>query len=585
MAEKRTKTFDAITPPLAEWILDYTRSMGFERTTPIQALAIPELLGNKDLVVEAVTGSGKTLSFLIPLVSRILKAEDANVKGAVKSIVVAPTKELATQIFGVLIHLLGFHEGSAVAMHAQGGGDAPPGAKIIPQLLVGGRTKLVEDLTTFTRISPNVLVATPRRLVEVLQSSRVVLKRHHFDLLVLDEADRLLDPNFQAEMGRILEMIPKERRTGLYSASVSDAVSEFVRVGLRHPFKISAKVRSKSGAVDKKTPDTLQLYYLTCAPTGKLPYLKTILAAIRPKKTIIFVSTRASVDFWKDVLPSLLSIPVIPKHGGYRDALRAKNLARFRDTLDPAILLTTDVLARGIDLPDIDLVVHLDPPTQPKDFIHRCGRSGRAGRRGMAIVFLHENERDYIPYLALQGTRVEPWPLPELDGRVEGEVREQIRGVLVDKRGCYERCQRAFVSWVQAYSKTVPGECFDLGELDWVELGRAWGLLCWPKMPEVRRYCPPAGGDRGYGLDVPEGIDVEKLKGGEGKVVIGKKGDALRRKEKAWSAQKERKAVKAARREKKEVLRRAKGRDRRLEELIERARNQASEEVFEGFSD
>ncbi|KAI7380048.1 ATP-dependent rRNA helicase SPB4, partial [Hortaea werneckii] len=252
--DKKPKSFEALTPALAEWILDYTKSMGFARTTPVQAMAIPLLMGNKDLVVEAVTGSGKTLSFLIPIVTRLLNAEEPNKKSHVRSIVVAPTKELATQIYDVLIGLLRFHPASAAVLNPEPPsqdedddedmvGDrpsAPIGPAVIPQLLIGGRTKLNEDLATFSSLNPNILIGTPKRMLEVLSSPKPILKRHWFDLLVMDEADRLLDQNFALDLQRILELVPKERRTGLFSASVSEAVDELVRVGMRYPFKISA---------------------------------------------------------------------------------------------------------------------------------------------------------------------------------------------------------------------------------------------------------------------------------------------------------------------------------------------------------
>ena len=176
---------------------------------------------------KAVTGSGKTLSFLIPIVERLLKADEPNKKGYVRTIVVAPTKELATQIYDVLKALLQFHQPSAAYLaykkvhskdtmmfdvdeEEEKAARPPPGPYIIPQLLCGGRTKLPEDLATFSDINPNVLIATPRRLVEVMNSSRVIIKRHWFDLLVLDEADRLLDSNFKADLSQILDTLPKE---------------------------------------------------------------------------------------------------------------------------------------------------------------------------------------------------------------------------------------------------------------------------------------------------------------------------------------------------------------------------------------
>ncbi|KAK0874291.1 ATP-dependent rRNA helicase spb4 [Friedmanniomyces endolithicus] len=639
--KKQPKSFEALTPELAEWILDYTRGMGFARTTPVQAMAIPLLMGNKDLAVElvkAVTGSGKTLSFLIPIVSRLLAAEEPNKKGYVRSIVVAPTKELATQIYEVLRRLLDFHAPSATVLNPlpipklEDGEDDdeamaqqpefPPGPYVIPQLLIGGRTKLAEDIATFSWLNPNILIATPKRLVEVLQSPKVNLKRHWFDLLVLDEADRLLDPNFQADLQTILAMVPKERRTGLFSASVSEAVNELVRVGMRYPFKISAKVRSKNGALDKRTPESLRLCYVSCKPTAKLPRLRRILEESKAEKSILYVSTRAGVDFWKDVLPSLLNVKVYPVHGDYKAPVRAKNLQRFRYCTTPALLLTTDVLARGIDIPDIDLVVQLDAPSEPKDFIHRCGRSGRAGKRGLAVTFISEgSEEDYVRYLELQGTKLEPYTFSsDIDDEEISTTVQQIRTTIMQKREIHDRSQRAFVSWVQAYIKTLPADIFDIKRVDWAENGRAWGLLRWPKMPELKRLFPQTMTDRTVGLQLPEdhmNINnlayadpireskrqeiVAALARGERPAGLASKGgaaeDSRRRKGRAWSSQKDAKAVKEGRRERKEVKRKAertskmsdgeKVEEMRLDELIARVRERGPvaevDGEFEGF--
>lgn len=601
-----------------------------------------ELLKLTDNNLQAVTGSGKTLSFLVPIVERLLRAEEPNKKAYVRSIVVAPTKELASQIYDVLKSLLAFHPPSAAriaqTLTLANDGDVsmagaedtekpeiPSGPYIMPQLLIGGRTKLSEDLATFSDTNPNVFIATPKRLVEVLQSSRVVLKRHWFDLLVLDEADRLLDPNFEPDLQKILELVPKERRTGLFSASVSEAVNELVRVGMRYPFKISAKVRSKTGALDKRTPESLRLYYVACKPTHKLPMLKLILNEMEAEKSIMYVNTRAGVDYWSKVLPALLDVAVFPLHGDHKSAIRTKNLNKFRNTTSPGILLTTDVLARGIDIPDIDVVVQLDAPNQPKDFIHRCGRSGRAGKRGMAITFLSEgSEEDYIRYLDIQGTKLEPYPtappISELDA---SSTTAQIQQLQIQKRELHDRAQKAFVSWVQAYTKTLPADIFNIRNIDWQEVGRAWGLLRWPKMPELKRHFPPAVTDRTQGLDIPSDFDLDGLAYADkvredkrqalissyasgqrpvsAKTVGGAAADLRRKKENAWSSQKEAKALREGRRERKEVRRGAEKKAKmsevekleavKLEELIGRVRAQnaaaadiGDEDGFEGFA-
>jgi ATP-dependent RNA helicase DDX55/SPB4 len=577
-------------------------------------------------------------------VERLLKADDPNKKGFVRSIVVAPTKELAIQIYQVLKDLLAFHQPSAAYLaykkvhskdtmmfdideEEEKAARPPPGPYIIPQLLCGGRTKLPEDLATFSDINPNVLIATPRRLVEVLNSSRVIIKRHWFDLLVMDEADRLLDANFKADLSHILDSLPKERRTGLFSASVSAAVDELVRVGMRYPFKISAKVRSKNGTLDKKTPESLKLCYAIVKPTHKLPMLKKVLEQAKAQKTIVYVSTRAGVDYWDRILPSLLGVKVYPMHGDHKSEIRTKNLNRFTDATEPAILLTTDVLARGIDISDVDMVAQLD---LPKDFIHRCGRSGRAGKRGLAITFITQgNEEDYIRYLEVQGTKLEPYPnTPTITNSEAAQMTADIRALTMQKRELHDRAAKAFVSSVQAYNKTIPSDIFNISKIDWPETGKAWGLLRWPKMPELRRHYPDAVPDRTLNLDMPADFDlinlayadaareekrqadIEARARGEDSLASiknkSKKGGKLmeqkRRLENAWSGQKAAKVLREDRREHKEVRRTAEKRSKMSEEELAkemelqamiaqvRERNRLKEEAgeeaeFEGFDD
>lgn len=239
----------------------------------------------------------------------------------------------------------------------------------------------------------------------------------------------------------------------------------------------------------------------------------------------------------------------------------------------------------------------------------------------MAITFLNEGgEEDYIQYLDIQGTKVEPYPgkaevsESETTGTIAG-----IRKQLMQKREPHDRSQRAFVSWVQAYCKTLPADIFDIRKVDWQEVGRAWGLLRWPKMPELKRYFPQAVSDRTFGLEVDPSFDVETLKyadkvrenkrqtmidaiaRGERPALPNRTGGAraelMRRTEKAWSDKKDVKALREARREQKEVRRKAEKSKKmseaeklekmELEELIARVRekNAVEDESFEGFGD
>lgn len=252
--KKDPRAWDALTPALADWILDAINSNGWgARMTPVQAATIPLFRRNVDVVVEAVTGSGKTLSYLIPVIDKILRADESQKQHHVSAIIVSPTRELANQIYDVLTtQILPFHPPSAEILPLLKDDEEKRTIKsepvIVPQLLIAGLTKPRADLSFFVRKSPNILIATPGRLAELLSSPLV--KTSNLEVLVMDEADRLLDLGFKPQLNTILGLLPKQRRTGLFSASMSEAVSELIRAGLRNPQRIAVTVKSlKDGSV------------------------------------------------------------------------------------------------------------------------------------------------------------------------------------------------------------------------------------------------------------------------------------------------------------------------------------------------
>lgn len=485
--------------------------MNFSKMTPVQASTIPLFLAHKDVVVEAVTGSGKTLAFLIPLVERILRLEEKVRKHHVAAIVISPTRELASQIHNVLLSLLAFHGPSATALRAmkkqasfdpdvEGATEEPDyypenTPVVLPQLLLGGSNAAAQDLSRFLKASPNVLIGTPGRLLEILSSPYVHAPQSSFELLVLDEADRLLDLGFKDDLTKILDLLPKQRRTGLFSASVSEAVDQIIRVGLRNPVRIAVKVRGSNGVQDKMTPASLRMTYLITPASHKFPALKQLLASLDPQplRTIIYLSTCAAVDYFQHLLPAILPSDTIlvPLHGKHPSNVREKNFTRFVNSASPAILLTTDVAARGLDVPSVDLVVQVDPPSDPKAFIHRCGRAGRAGRKGLSVVFLQPgHEEDYISFLEVRKTPIERLTDPEIHISQDAvtEITEAFRSAALTDRAIYDKAQKAFVSWVRSYSKHEASSIFRIADQDWNDLTQAWGLLRFPKMPEAKKY-------------------------------------------------------------------------------------------------
>ncbi|KAI4168382.1 MAG: hypothetical protein LQ343_006467 [Gyalolechia ehrenbergii] len=478
MSTASTRAWDALTPSLAEWIIDAV---------------------NK----------------------RLLRLDEPIKKYHVGAIIISPTRELASQIYNVLCSLLAFHEPSASALKPpdeepdleshpeQEKTQSKSALKVVPHLLVGGDITTAQDLSHFHQNSPNLLISTPGRLLELLSSPHVHCPQSSFEVLVLDEADRLLDLGFKEDLQKILGRLPKQRRTGLFSASVSEAVDQIVRVGLRNPVKIAVKVKGVNNTEDKRTPSSLSMNYLIRPASQKLPVLSELLQSLDsvPNKTIVYLSTCAAVDYFQHVLPIILpshedgKFSLVPLHGKHPPKVRQKNFSAFSNSTSPSILLTTDVAARGLDIPQVDLVVQIDPPSDPKVFLHRCGRAGRAGRKGLSVILLQPGrEEDYISFLEVRKTPVTPLnhlsvQISELDAAAASDA---IRNVVRADRALHDKAQRGFVSWVKAYSKHQASSIFRISDLDWADLGNAWGLLKMPKMPELKKW----DGDRNLGLDV-----------------------------------------------------------------------------------
>ncbi|KAK3683851.1 P-loop containing nucleoside triphosphate hydrolase protein [Podospora appendiculata] len=632
--KKAPRSWDALTPPLAQWILDYLSSSGFEHPTPVQKSCLEIFRGNKDVVVEAVTGSGKTLAFLIPTVEKLLKGDEPAKRHHVQAIIISPTRELASQIYNVLLTLIKFHAPSEELLsHIKGDEKRPTTTQpvIVPQLLVGGTTKAAEDLSTFLRLSPNILVGTPGRLAELLSSPYVKAPTGSFECLVMDEADRLLDLGFSQELTRILGYLPKQRRTGLFSASLSEAVEKLILVGMLYPHKITVRVRSlKDGGVieERKTPMSLQLSYIVTPTSKKMPALCELLEKLepRPQRAIVFFSTCFAVKYFSRVLPGILpaGFSVASLHGKLEPQVREKNFERFVNATSPTILLTTDIAARGLDIPQVDLVVQHDPPTDTKVFIHRCGRAGRAGRRGLAVVMLQPGrEEGYVELLAVRKTPITPLDKPLIsvsDARADWAAAKFRSQALAD-REIYMLAQRAFVSWTRSYIEHQASSIFRMADLDFLDLAKGWGLLELPKMPELKGKDL----DRTLGLGVDTEaipfreklrekkrqvelaewkaekaarIAAERAEGGAGGIEgVEKK----RRKNEAWSAKLDQEDLKVARREKKRVKREAtrfsemtedeKKEHLKLNELLVQVRKEVKtkekedDEDFEGFAD
>ncbi|ODV88386.1 hypothetical protein CANCADRAFT_14848, partial [Tortispora caseinolytica NRRL Y-17796] len=528
-----------------EWLVKRLMFM-FADMTPVQAATIPLFCGNKDVVVEAVTGSGKTIGFLVPVIDKVTRLLNEYKPHFINAIVLSPTKELAAQTMKVLEGLLE-HQ--------------PEDNPIRTQLLIGGNSSLNNDRKEFVSIKPHILVGTPGRMLDLLDSG--VVKTSKLDILILDEADRLLDLGFDTSINSIISKLPKQRRTGLFSATASDAVNQLIRVGLRYPVRISVKVNGPNGE-EHSIPPTLDLQYSVVEPDMKLPYTIRRLEKIDEfEKAIVYFPTCVSVMYYYSLLKDIYTGPLsfISLHGKLSTAIRKRALAQFAETDEPrTVLLTTDVAARGLDIPQVDVVVQLDPPTQTSMFVHRMGRAARAGRYGRGILLLNKGpEVDYLDLLGVR--RIEPKedttiPLGKL-AKMTAKFNKIVIDWVLEDRDRHDRAVQAYVSYVRSYTKHTASTVFRVKEIDFLSLARAHGLIRLPSMPELKgNSTVPTEGwlVKDFNMHTYKYLDEKKeaqrLAAENSKT---RKSELKNKKAKsvAWSEQTEKKESKEKRREKK----------------------------------
>ncbi|KAJ3065145.1 ATP-dependent RNA helicase ddx55, partial [Podochytrium sp. JEL0797] len=408
---------------------DAVSLVGFSDMTPVQANAIPLFLAYKDVVVEAATGSGKTLAFVIPILEMLLRREEPWLKTEIGAIIISPTRELAKQIHEVVTTFLNF-------LNPSPEDDSTPTSSepittqynhcLSHQLFIGG-TSVNQDIASFKSKGGNILIGTPGRLEDLLTTRSALFNTKNLQVLVMDEADRLLE--FQHSVTAILLRLPKQRRTGLFSATMSEALDGIVKAGLRNPVKVAVKVETvnPSNALNEHqlTPSTLSIGYTLMEPHQKLEQLFAHVKAHPSAKTIVYFATCAIVDYiytavtfdmaeetdggtssrkkkakpskkWAGFSHLLDGVQVFSLHGKMNPKRREAVYEKFIACTEPCLLLTTDVSSRGLDIPDVDWVIQFDPPQDPKSFSHRCGRTARAGRVGSAVVYLTPAEETYV---------------------------------------------------------------------------------------------------------------------------------------------------------------------------------------------
>ena len=338
---------------LSEAIMKAIEKKGYVQATPVQAGAIPYFMDWKDVIAKAPTGTGKTFAFGIPMVEHV----DPE-RSEVQALVLAPTRELAIQIQEELRDLCAFKEGVRVVC------------------LYGGQP--IDKQITQLKKRPQIVVATPGRLMDHMKRRTVRLDK--VETVVLDEADRMLDMGFVRDVTHILDKIPHRKSLGMFSATISREVMDISWVYQRDPVEITVR------PVEESKPDITQYRIDLDDRSQKLDTLVALITHGGYERAIAFCNTKNMADRLAGLL-KMRDISCEAIHGDIQQRVREKTLERFKAG-KLAVLVATDVAARGLDIDDVDAVFNYDVPDELENYTHRIGRTGRAKRHGVAYTFV-----------------------------------------------------------------------------------------------------------------------------------------------------------------------------------------------------
>lgn len=462
-----------------------SEEMKFTEMTEIQHKSIRPLLEGRDVLGAAKTGSGKTLAFLIPAVELLYKMSFTPRNGT-GVLVISPTRELSLQTYGVAKELLQYHS------HTYG-------------IVMGGANRKAE--VDKLQRGVNLLIATPGRLLDHLQNTPGFLHKN-LHCLIIDEADRILEIGFEEEMKQIIRLLPKKRQTVLFSATQTKSVEDLASLSLkRSPLYV--------GVDDDKataTVEGLQQGYIVCPSEQRFLLLFTFLKKNRDKKVMVFLSSCNSVKFHSELL-NYIDIPVLDIHGKQKQHKRTSTFFEFCQA-DSGILLCTDVAARGLDIPEVDWIVQYDPPDDPKEYIHRVGRTARGqGGKGYALLFLLPEELTFLRYLKQAKVPLNEY---EFSTKKLSNIQSQMERLIEKNYYLHKSARDGYRSYLQAYASHSLKSVFNVNNLDLQQVARAFGFAVPPsvnlkvhssKGERVRRR----GGGGGFGWNKPSSVQKAKV--------------------------------------------------------------------------
>ncbi|CAD6215029.1 unnamed protein product [Miscanthus lutarioriparius] len=443
--------------PISELTAKAIREMNYTHLTQIQARSIPHLLEGKDVMGAAKTGSGKTLAFLIPAIELLyhLRFSPRNGTGV---IVVCPTRELAIQTHNVAKELMKYHSQTL-------------------GYVIGGNNRRSEADQLAKGV--NLLVATPGRLLDHLQNTKSFIYKR-LKCLVIDEADRILEQNFEEDMKQIFKRLPQNRQTVLFSATQTPEVEKFAKLSFEK--NEESKEKPVYVGVDddksKATVEGLQQGYCVISSEKRFLVLYAFLKKKQNKKIMVFFSSCNSVKFHAELL-NFLGIECSDIHGKQKQQKRTTTFFSFCKA-EKGILLCTNVAARGLDIPDVDYIVQYDPPDEPKDYIHRVGRTARGEKgKGSALLFLLPEELKFLIYLKAAKVTLTEY---EFNQKNVPNLQSHLENIVGENYFLNQSAKEAYRSYVLAYDSHSMKDIFNVHQLD---LQKVAASFCFRNPPKV----------------------------------------------------------------------------------------------------
>ena len=479
--------------PISTKTLQGLNSSKYFNLTPIQRCTLPHSLGGRDILGASKTGSGKTLCFLIPILENLYR--DGFIKDeGLGALILLPTRELAIQVFEV-INKIGKHHNYSVG------------------LVIGGNDYEKEK---YVVNNMNILIGTPGRILQHMAES-YMFTADNLKILVIDEADRILDEGFEDELIKIINYLPKNRQTLLFSATLTRNLKRLVKIHMRSPEYINISntdnvlnsieninknelsimkiknddnnndntnnkniLNNTTNLNDMITPKNLNQYYTIVEPEERVNVLYSFLKTHKMSKILVFVSSRKQVRYFTEVFKHLkLGMLFLDIHGKQKQGKRYSTFYTFSQKRNRVVLFATDLASRGVDFPAIDWVIQLDPPEDISQYIHRVGRTARYKSDGNSVLFIGQKEMNFVNELELRKIKVTKI---KIGANKINNITPVVRSLLSEHTELIEIAEKAISSYVKSINLMANKNVFNIKNIDLGKLALSYGLVSSPEM-------------------------------------------------------------------------------------------------------